>query len=73
MFLLMLKSGKRERLKWREKMRDVNVGERERRGVRMKDFEKKKKSKKGERERETYEWIQSMRKKKKKVKKNNYL
>jgi hypothetical protein len=26
----MLKSGERERLKWREKMRNVNVGERER-------------------------------------------
>jgi hypothetical protein len=25
----MLKSGERERLKWREKMTDVNVGERE--------------------------------------------
>jgi hypothetical protein len=27
--LLILKSGERERLKWRENMRDVNVGERE--------------------------------------------
>jgi hypothetical protein len=47
-FLLMLKSGERGRLKWREKMRVVNVGERERerererRGMRVKDLERKK-------------------------------
>jgi hypothetical protein len=55
--------------------------ERERRGMRVKDLERKKKvwrereKKKGERERETYEWIQGIRIffKKKNVKKNNYL
>jgi hypothetical protein len=46
--------------------------ERERRGMRVKDFERKKRGKKRERERETYERIQGMRKKKE-VKKNNYL
>jgi hypothetical protein len=77
----MLKSGEREKLKWREKkIRDVNVGERERErercGMRVKDLERKKRvwrerGKKGERERKTYERIQGM--KKKKVKNNNYL
>jgi hypothetical protein len=39
----MLKSGERERLKLREKkMRDANVGERERHGMRVKDLERKK-------------------------------
>jgi hypothetical protein len=52
-------------------MRYVNIGERERRGMKVKDLERKKK-KKGERERETCERIQCMREKKK-VKKNNYL
>jgi hypothetical protein len=44
MFLLMLKSGERERLKWTEKMRGVNVGERERErcGMRVKDLVRKK-------------------------------
>jgi hypothetical protein len=47
----------------RKKMRDVNVGEREKRGMRVKDLERKKESvergkKKGESERETYERIQ---------------
>jgi hypothetical protein len=62
----------------RKKMRDVNVGERERErcGMRVKDLERKKRvwrerGKKGERERETYERIQRM--EKKKDKKNNYL
>jgi hypothetical protein len=52
----------------RKKTRDVNVGERERHGMTVKDLERKnrvwrKRGKKGERERETYERIQSMRKK----------
>jgi hypothetical protein len=39
----MLKSGERERLKLRKKkMRDANVGERERHGMRVKDLERKK-------------------------------
>jgi hypothetical protein len=38
----MLKNGERERLKWREKMRDVNVGKRERHGMRVKELERKK-------------------------------
>jgi hypothetical protein len=48
----------------RKKMRDVNVErERERRGMRVEDLERKKRvwrerGKKGERERETYEHIQ---------------
>jgi hypothetical protein len=42
--LILLKNGERERLKWREKMRDVNVGKRERRGMRMKELERKKES-----------------------------
>jgi hypothetical protein len=48
-------------------MRDVNVRERGRRGMRVKDLERKKKKKREwrERERETYERIQGMRKKKK--------
>jgi hypothetical protein len=38
----MLKNRERERLKWREKIRDVNVGKRERRGMRVKELERKK-------------------------------
>jgi hypothetical protein len=46
----------------RKEMRDVNVGERERHGMRVKDLKRKKRvwrerKKKGERERETYERI----------------
>jgi hypothetical protein len=46
----------------RKEMRDVNVGERERHGMRVKDLKRKKEcgereEKKGERERETYERI----------------
>jgi hypothetical protein len=48
------------------------MSERERRGMKVKDLERKgEREKKKERERETYERIQGMRKKK--VKKNNYL
>jgi hypothetical protein len=54
----------------------MSMLERERRGMRAKDLERKRvwreRGKKGERERETYELIQGMRKIKK-VKKNNYL
>jgi hypothetical protein len=75
--LLILKSEERQIEVERKKMRDVNVGDRERErcGMRVEDLERKKsvgrEREKGERERETYERIQGMRKKK--VKKNNYL
>jgi hypothetical protein len=53
-----------------KKMTDVDVGEKERRGMRVKDLKRKKRKcvergKKGERKKETYERIQSMRGKKK--------
>jgi hypothetical protein len=50
-FLLMLKSGEKERLKWREKMRNVNVGKREmwndseRLGEKKKSVERERKKK----------------------------
>jgi hypothetical protein len=73
----MLKSGEREILKWKEKMRNVNVEERERRGMRVKDMERKKREC-GEREekkgREKHmNGFKVWERKIKKVKKNNYL
>jgi hypothetical protein len=59
----MSKSGERKRL-------EILMLERERRGMRVRDLERKKervwreRGKKGESERETYKWIQGMRKKK---------
>jgi hypothetical protein len=52
----------------RKKMRDVNVGERDGRAMRVKDLERKERErereeKKGEKESETYERIQGMRRK----------